>query len=145
MSKGLRSRTICFRFLMFALALQAMTPDARDLSSPALFKLIGISAGGKLAVADSDVPASDFRPEGGDSLPTRTDDQSEQSEEVCLPGGWPTVLIVHRGQDGSNRPPSFLNGLSEPLARYPGRDLFRSHTGHIRAGNLSISLVRLTC
>ncbi len=93
MSNGLRSRPICVRCLMFVVAIQAMTPDARDLSSAALFKLLDVSSLVTLAAADSYVPASDLGRAGGDSLPTRTDDQGEQSEEVCLPGRMPDPVL----------------------------------------------------
>lgn len=145
MSRGLRSRTICVRFLMFVMAIQAMSPDARDLTSPALLRLLDIPADANLAAGVGEVTASDPTPESGDSLPLGSNDRDTLPDEVCLPGGCPTFMLVHRGQSGSHRPASFASGLSEASGQDRGRKVVHRGAGHTRAASLNRPLVRLTC
>ena len=127
MSKGLRSRMICIRLLMFTLGFQAITPDAHDLSSATLFKLLDTSG------------------DGVDSLPSGPNGEDDMADEVCLPGGCLVRLIVHRGQGDSNRPASIVIGLSEPSSLCRDRDILSYQATRIARTNYGPSLVRLTC
>ena len=87
MSNGWRSRTIYVRFLIFALALKAMTPDANDLASPMLFKTLGLAGDWNRAAGAGDVPCPETTQDGGDSLPSDTDVPDQLPDEASLPGG----------------------------------------------------------
>jgi hypothetical protein len=118
MSTRRRTRPICFGLLCVALGLQAITPDVRDLASPMLLKLTSAAAG--KAAATSALQFDTFTdtepaPLGGNSSPTRADDQSKQPDEVCLPGAGQVGMMMHRRGAGTER--AFLS--SRPSVKAP--------------------------
>jgi hypothetical protein len=150
MSIRRRSRPIGLGLLGVALALQAITPDARDLASPMLHKLLSSMAGREaattiLASDSTSDPESESPPLGGGSSPSRTDDQSKQADEVCLPGSRQVGMMMHRRGAGTDRP-SFCSRPSVQVPIYPvRRSLSPPRFVALKSSDKIVLLGRLTC
>ncbi len=89
MSQVWRLRSIHLRCLFFTLAVQAITPDAHDLASPNLLKLLCFPA-------DQSMP-------GESSLPAGDNEQNELLGEVCLPRALQLTMPNRRRESSSSR------------------------------------------
>jgi hypothetical protein len=147
MGKRWRSRAICLRVLWIASALQGGTPDAQDLSSLALLRLLcpdpGRSAleGGTLAY---DGPCRETpRPDGGTAPAPDTDD--ELPDEVGVPSGPGGSLPLRPRRGGSRRPAVVPSGRGERVVPPVHLRSARPHNILGWDGDPIHSLCRLTC
>ena len=150
MSKGWGSQLICLRLLTLALAIQALTPDANDLCSSSLFKLLGVPFGKNLvtcAVATAQCNALDpeSMPVGEGSFPSGANDQDDSPDEVCLPDGRHLGAMLSRRAGGSKRFTCIPCGSCREAALYRRGYATRCHTGNLISNNLHLSLSRMTC
>jgi hypothetical protein len=130
MNKGSRPRATCLGIVMIALAIQAITPDAHDLTSFSISRII------QSILSDSLAPAEGAAPSEDDS-PDKTDD------DVCSPTS-AGMRIALRRPTSSPRPLSMST-----LCELPNRPTLRHPScpigGAARGGELILTLCRLTC
>jgi hypothetical protein len=148
MSNRRRSRPICLCLLSFAL--QAITPDAHDLASAMLPRLLSALASREAATAVLvSVGSNDLEPEsaplGGGSLPSGADDQSRQPDEVCLPGARQASMIVIRLGAGSDRWSLFSHGSEQALPHAGRRSPFPPRFVGRNSSARLVLLGRLIC
>jgi hypothetical protein len=148
MSNRRRSRPICLCLL--GVALQAITPDAHDLASPMLPKLLSALASREVAttvlVSDG---SNDLEPEpaplGGDSLPSGADDQRQQPDEVCLPGARQASMTMVRCGAGTDRWSLLSHGSEQALPHADRRYPFPPLSVALKSSDRIVLLGRLTC
>src|SRR5579884_2579581 len=108
MSNARRSPAIDLRWLIAALAIQAMTPDARDLTSLRLFQILcapldpALLAGATSAGARGGAPGSSSpsAPVRGEIPPLGSDDGDEFPDEICVPRRLQSTPIDPRQSSG---------------------------------------------
>jgi hypothetical protein len=147
MGKRWRSRSICLRILWIASAIQGGTPDAHDLSSIALLRLLcpdsGCSAIEVVTIAYDVSCRESPRPDGGTAPSPDTDD--ELPDEVGVPSGYGGSLPLRPRRGGSRCHAVVPSGQGERVV--PSVHL-RSSRPHDILGwddNPIHSLCRLTC
>ena len=136
---------IYVRFLMFALALQAMTPDPNDLASSMLFKTLGLAPDWSRSASDGGVPFPETTQDGGESLPSDPEVPDELPRESSLPGVCLAGLFGLFGRFGLETthlsprwPPQRTEQFRRP--RVSG-----DCAGNMRSTDLILALGRLTC
>ena len=87
MVEGMRTRSICLYLLLIAEAVQALTPDANDLTSTTLLPLLASVTTGAFGLGtERGVPLSpDDTPSLGPELPSRGKDEDQLPDDVCDP------------------------------------------------------------
>jgi hypothetical protein len=151
MDKRRRSRSICQRFLLIALTVQAMTPDLQDLASPFLFEVLSVLPFAvvppleAMEVASSalvDGPSSRDR---GDNPSSKLVDQDAMPVEACLPPGRQAPVIVPRSLAGVTRLWSLPPGHLKPTFSIGRKHLPTPHPCILQDIDLTITLCQLNC
>ena len=83
MSKGFRPRATCLSIALVALAIQAITPDARDLTSFSISRILQSILSNSIATAD-------------DAAPWEDDTPDETADDVCSPASAGTRIAKRR-------------------------------------------------
>jgi hypothetical protein len=151
MDEGRRSRSIYLRVLLIALAVQALTPDSRDLASPLLFEIVSIASPAVVAafeattvaptVLDHESPSSDC----GDRLPSKVVHEDGLLDESCVPPGLRVRVIPRRCSGTMARLWCFPPGPVKTTSSIEKGRLSCSQLGILRNNDLTISLCQLTC
>jgi hypothetical protein len=145
-----RARSINFHVLAVALALQAITPDAHDLASPTLLKLLDLLAATETSVmstvsTDADIRGDESVTRDGDSSSSGAGDQGESPDEICLPGEQKSTLIVRSRGGGRNRSSFVSFGSGQIADRVEHRRHASRPVSHLASTDKLIALVRLIC
>jgi hypothetical protein len=147
MSNGRRSPSICFRLMLFALAIQAMTPDAYNLSSPLLLKLVcdvdGLPARG---ADDGGTGNGSQSAPGRRALPPLESDEEDQVPgDLCVPRRPMAGVIDPRKPGGTSRGDTFFSSQFRRLDALLPQRRAAEHIGPWNHPDLTVHLGRLTC
>ncbi len=132
MSQGCRPGKTCIGFALVALAIQAITPNAHDLTSFSISRIL------QSLQADSLPPKDAVAPLGEDT-------QDEKADEVCAPPSAGTHFAIRRPTNGSRHLISNATQHRECSLNAGDLHLPRPFEGIARTTELIFVLCRLTC
>jgi hypothetical protein len=141
MGKGFLFRAVLTRVCLVAMAIQGVTPDAQDLASPALSRVLrAITAPDGLTGLDA-ARGGALPPPG----PGRDPSRDGMPDEVCAPVSAPSRVAVRASVEGRSHLDLPPPPPTDPSSRTGGAR--PAHPAGPAAGGdrLTVGLCRLTC